>query len=135
MSANVIRKLFAKDIDAALEEARQDERDRCREEYRKKIAEEISKTEGRLTLEIKKKESELKSQSLRLQMAEERMKATEIQRQEMRELAVTQRQIMSDLVHVMKDWQERRLEELQPFTRLESMALDVEKRLLKIGEA
>lgn len=134
MSANVIRKLFAKDIDQALEEARQDERDRCREEYRKKMAEEIAKTEGRLTLEIKKRESELKSQALRLQMAEERLKATEEQRQEMRELAVKQRQVISDIVHVMKDWQERRLEELQPVTRIEATVIDIEKKLLKIGE-
>lgn len=132
MSANVIRKLFAKDIDTALEEARQDERDKCREEYRKKIAEEIAKTEGRLTLEIKKRESEIKSMALRLQMAEERVKATEAQRQDMRELAVTQRQIMSDLVHVMRDWRDRRAEEIQPFTRLEQMATGVEEKLMRL---
>ena len=134
MSGNVIRKLFAKDIDVALEEARRDERERCREEYRKKMSDEIARTEGRLTLEIKKRESENKSMALRLQIAEERMQATEAQRQEMRELAVTQRQIMSDLVHVMEDWNRRRAEELQPFQRLNAMTIDMERKLLKLGE-
>ena len=131
MSLNIIRKIFAQDIEKALQEAREDERLKTQRDEHKLREDAISKVTCELTLELKKKESELRSFELRLLMAEERVRATETQRQEMRELSVTQRQIMSDVVHVMMDWKDRRAEEIQPFTRIEAMAIDVEKKLMK----
>ena len=131
---NVIRKLFAKDIDEALHEARTDERAKTRADCEREQAEAIARVEGRLTLELKKKEAEVASLALRTQMAEERLKSFEAERQQMREHAVKQRQIMSDLMHVMKDWHERRTEELQPFMRLNAMAVDMERQMLGIEE-
>ena len=134
MSGNVIRKIFAKDIDRALTDARADERKLTEEDCAKRYDEKMIRTTGEYELKLKEAESKNKSVEIRLQMAEERMKQTEIQRQEMRELAVQQRQLTSDLVHIMRDYHERRLEELQPFVRLESMALGIEKKLLKIED-
>ena len=104
------------------------------EDCEKRYEEQMIRTTGEYELKLKEAESKNKSVEIRLQMAEERMKQTELQRQEMRELAVQQRQLTSDLVHIMRDYHERRLEELQPFVRLESMALGIEKKLLKIEE-
>ncbi|MEM4270635.1 MAG: hypothetical protein QXO70_00910 [Candidatus Pacearchaeota archaeon] len=132
MSGNVLRKMFAKDIDKALEKAREDERTKCKEEYRKQIAERVSEIEGKYLLLLKEKESELKSMALRLQAAEEKVKNVSEQRQKMREQAIVQRQLTSDLVFIMKEWQERRAEELQPFLRLEQLALNIEQDLMKL---
>ena len=131
---NVIRKLFAKDIDDAITEARRHERELTKADCAKEKAEQIARAEGRLTLEIKKRDGELASLALRTQMAEERLKCVEEERQRMREQAVRQRQIMSDLMHIMKDWHERRTEELQPFLRLNKMAVEMEKELLGIEQ-
>jgi chromosome segregation ATPase len=134
MGNNMIRKIFAADIEQALKSAREDERAETLKEAAKDKEDAINRVSGELSLKIKEAESKLASMARRLQMAEERVTATEKQRQEMRELAVTQRQIMSDVVHVMKDWRDRRAEEIQPFTRIETMAIDVETKLMKLSD-
>lgn len=129
---NPIRKIFAADIEAALQRARDDERAETLKEAAKEKEDAVNRVSGELSLKLKEAECKLASVERKLAMAEERVKATEDQRQKMRELAVVQRQIMSDVVHVMKDWRDRRAEEIQPFTRIEQMAIDVETKLLKI---
>ena len=129
---NPIRKIFAADIEAALQRARDDERAETLKEAAKDKEDAVNRVSGELSLKLKEAECKLASVERKLAMAEERVKATEKQRQEMRELAVVQRQIMSDVVHIMQDWKDRRAEELQPFTRVEQMAIDVEKKLMKI---
>jgi hypothetical protein len=130
--SNLIRKIFAADIETALKNAREDERAETLKEAQKDKEDAVNRVSGELSLKLKEAESKLASMARRLEMAEERVKATEKQRQEMRELAVVQRQIMSDVVHIMQDWKDRRAEEIQPFTRVEAMAIDVEKKLMKI---
>ncbi len=129
---NPIRKIFAADIESALQRAREDERAETLKEAAKDKEDAVNRVSGELSLKLKEAECKLASVERKLAMAEERVKATEKQRQEMRELAVVQRQIMSDVVHIMQDWKDRRAEELQPFTRVEAMAIDVEKKLMKI---
>ena len=57
---NIARKLFAKDIDNALREAREQERSMTRAECEKDKQEALERLRGELTLEVKKKEAELK---------------------------------------------------------------------------
>lgn len=134
MSSNIIRKIFAQDIEKALKEARDDERKQTQIDEAKRREQEISRVTGELTLKIKEAESKIQSMELRLRMAEERVCATERQRQDMRELSVKQRQLTSDLVHIVRDYHVRRTEELQPFVRLEEMALGIETQLSKLSE-
>ena len=134
MSSNIIRKIFAQDIEKALKAAREDERKQTQLDETKRREQEISRVTGELTLKIKEAESKIQSMELRLQMAEERVLATERQRQDMREQSVKQRQLTSDLVHIVRDYHTRRTEELQPFIRLEEMALGIEKSLSKLSE-
>ena len=70
MSSNIIRKIFAQDIEKALQEAREDERLKTQRDEHKLREDAISKVTCELTLELKKKESELRSFELRLLMAE-----------------------------------------------------------------
>ena len=124
-----LRKLFAKDIDKALENARLDEREKCKEEYRKEMEDVMSKVKGELTLKLKEKESELKSVRLRLQAMEEKLKSVEVTRQKLREADVKQRQVTADLIFIMEEYQARRLEEIQPFLRLEKTVKEISTTL------
>lgn len=132
--ANIMRKIFASDIEAAIKRAREDERQITIKSEEMKWQREIDKITGEYTLKLKEAEARVNSMEMRMAIMDEQIRKMEIERQQLRELAVQQRRITSDLVHVIKYYLERRMEEMQPFLRLESEAEKLEKLLLNGGQ-
>lgn len=116
-------------IGDALSKARADERDKCNQEKDKALEQQANELNGQAYLKIKQLESQLQSVNLRMKVMEAKEKHIKEQKQKIRELAIEQRRITSDLAWLAEA---RRLEDIeagQTFTSLVQQVEDIDKRL------
>jgi len=101
---DTIKRIFSKDLDAAFQKARADERAICEREHQAAREKEIRKIEGDYILKIKLLEQTNASLERQLRDVHSRDKILDEKEQQIKEARVTQRRIAADLV----SWAERK---------------------------
>lgn len=132
MSIKNIKTIFSGDIQKALTRARADEREQCEKEKEKALKEQEAKLVGEWSLKVKELEAQIESMEFRIQNHEKEKKAVENERQKIREIAIRQRQVVSDIVFLAQQKRDDDMRKLQDFQKLETSINNIEFQLIGI---
>jgi hypothetical protein len=131
---NKVTLLMSKDINDALNRARNDERLKCNAEKEKALEDQRQRLEGEWSLKVKEKEAEIESLLLRMRDMSTRDKEARADIQDVREVKVMQRRIASDLVYIAKQRHEDDARILQEFLKLQGEVETSERKILAIEQ-
>jgi hypothetical protein len=127
-----IKRIFNKDLDAAFQSARDDERKICSAEKDDEQDREIRKLEGKYILEIKLLEQTNKSLLFQIKNIKEREKALDKKEQQIKEARIIQRRLASDLVSMAERKRDFDINLYQDFVRLEQDVINSESEIVQI---
>jgi len=127
-----IKRIFSKDLDAAFQQARDDERRICTAEKDEEREKEIRKLEGEYILKIKLLEQTNKSLNFQLKNIHDRDKILDKKEQQIKEARIIQRRLASDLVSMAERKRDFDINLYQDFVRLEQDVINSESEIVQI---
>ena len=127
-----IKSMFSVDMKEALKNARADEREKCDADKKKELAELETRITGEWSLRVQALESTIESMEFRLQNHDKEKKAVAVEKQKIREVAIRQRRLVSDLVFLAQQKRDNDIKVLQDFQKLETDINNIETKLIGV---
>ena len=124
----MIKKLFSSDIKKALQRAREDERKKTENDWKKKLDDELLNINNKHQIKIKELENENNSMLMRLQILQAKEKQIDKDRHEINYMQVKLKHILSTLSYFAEKDRLDRAEREAIINRMHSELLEIEEK-------